>query len=231
MNGEDHGLYYKDESDLSSSVLTNLCSPFSWNRSPPEGGSKDDQIRLLDQYADHQYTAPLARAVVDGFIRDATESVQSEDSEGDSLFIPDELYSVMFRFYHQESSVYFHFGYRLHQKLGDGLNGRIAGDSLFITIEDNVSVLHQDEQPNHSLDASTVCCNLLKHGFIELAAFRASFFTLFDEPEPTPFAEDDGPKFLANDQNFYTFSPRMMEQFVCHDANSNTKNSNRKVLA
>merc|ERR1719334_2764898 len=112
----------------------------------------------------------------------------------------------MFKFYHQESSVYFHFGYRLHQKLGDDLKGRIAGDSLFISVQDNVSVLQplQHDQypklPNHSLvpsmatcsttntstdqmDALSVCCNLLKFGCIELAAFRASFFDLFNEPE------------------------------------------------
>jgi len=217
MNSEDHGLYYMDGSDRSSfSLLSNLTSPFNKNGSSDDDDQADDEekSRILDQFEDHQYTSNLARVVVDGFIRDSSQM----EGDYDSMCVPKELNEIMFGFYYQESMMYFHFGYRLHQKLGAGLMRARSGDSLLNMVRENVADVF--ESSISGFDAVSVCDGLLKHDCIELTSFRASFFSLFDEPDANDCGEDKFAKYRADDHTFYVFSVDMIDQFRNHKLDS-----------
>lgn len=179
-----------------------------------DDGSDDTQI--LEQYGDHQYTSELARCVVGGFIRDT-------QSEAQSLFVPEVIHHIVFAFYFQESSVYFHFSYRLHQFVGDKLMERIDGKSLKSSIQECVSELWPNggsaEGSSNTVNATSAFCNLLRFGHIELTAIRASFFSLFEEPTAatTDMAPPTDHRAEANDQRFYVFSPQIMGHFQTFD--------------
>jgi len=154
----------------------------------------------------------LARCVVDGFIRDSTKN------EGDSD-IPKDLNGVFFKFYFEESFVSFHFGYRLHQRLGDGLLEDVVGGKRFLeTVRGNILYLLQQknlkaESKKSSefidVDPLSVCNKLLKYGVIQSALSGSNFYSLYDETtENEPEME-----YSVDEGTFYMFNIDMFDLY------------------
>jgi len=202
---ENHGLYQHSNRDLSSNVLPSIASSFQTASYSQCDEHTQDQCRILAQYDDHQYTESVAHCVVDGFLR----QTQFED---DPLFIPLVLQTAIFQYYHEESSVYLHFGYRLFLK--QERQETVSGDALRTLIADNVSMLPFDRKLLVPVVTESVLNCLLKFGYIELSGFRTSFFSLFHKTrEPA----GDGSELTAGDHTVYRFNQLILEQFSKRD--------------